>query len=140
MIFHMLQQIKLTHIYYINLNIIEKFSLKTSKAMKLSIIIRLKSQKAIKLSPLHFYLSMPTRKFEEKRRHSKSSSSCTKVVFSLPKYAKKDQNMTILGYSCRLQSSLYTKNHRFTLKSLIFCQKTIATFFWKKLYLSKFYP
>jgi hypothetical protein len=28
--------------------------------------------------------------------------------------------MTILGYSCGLQSSLYTKNHRFTLKALIF--------------------
>jgi hypothetical protein len=28
--------------------------------------------------------------------------------------------MAILGYSCGLQSSLYTKNHRFTLKALIF--------------------
>jgi hypothetical protein len=37
--------------------------------------------------------------------------------------------MTTLG---GLQSSLFTKNHRFTLKTLIFCQKTIATFVWKK--------
>ncbi len=29
--------------------------------------------------------------------------------------------MRILGYSCGLQSSLYTKNHRFTFNALIFC-------------------
>ncbi len=32
-------------------------------------------------------------------------------------------NMTILGYSCSLQSLLYTKNYRFTFKALIFAQK-----------------
>jgi hypothetical protein len=75
----------------------------------------------MKLSPLH--LSMPTRKFEEKKDSFKSVYLHTKVVFSSPKSAKKDQNMTILGYSCGPQSSLYTKNHRFTLKLLIFCPK-----------------
>ncbi len=37
-------------------------------------------------------------------------------------------NMTILGYSCGLKSSLYTKNHRFTFKALIFCPKTSVEF------------
>jgi hypothetical protein len=35
-------------------------------------------------------------------------------------------NMTILGYSCGLQSSLYTKNHCFTFKVLIFCIKSLS--------------
>jgi hypothetical protein len=82
--------------------------------MKLSKIIRLKSQKAIKLSPLHFHLSMPTRKFEEEKDSIEIVFSHMKVVFSPPKSVKKDLNMTIFGYSCGLQSSLYTKNHRFT--------------------------
>jgi hypothetical protein len=34
--------------------------------------------------------------------------------------------MTILGYSCGLQSSLYTKNHCFTFKALIFCIKSLS--------------
>jgi hypothetical protein len=54
------------------------------------------------------------------------SLSCLLGVKAM-KSEKKGQNMTILGYSCSLQSSLYTKNHRFTFKSLIFCPKTIAT-------------
>jgi hypothetical protein len=70
---------------------------------------------------------MPTRKFEEKKDSFEIVFSHTKVVFSTPKSAKKGQNMTILGFSCSLQSSFYAKNHRFTLKSLIFCPKTIAT-------------
>jgi hypothetical protein len=35
-------------------------------------------------------------------------------------------NMTILAYSCGLQSSLYTKNHRFTFKALIFCIESLS--------------
>jgi hypothetical protein len=34
---------------------------------------------------------------------------------------RESANMTILGYSCGLQSSLFTENHRFTVKALIFC-------------------
>jgi hypothetical protein len=70
---------------------------------------------------------MPTKKSEEEKDSIEIVFSHKKVIFSPPKTAKKDQNMTILGYSWGLQSSLYTKNHRFTLKALIFCQKTIAT-------------
>jgi hypothetical protein len=58
----------------------------------------------------------------------------------LSEIREKGQNMTILGYSCSLQSSLYTKSHRFTLKSLIFCPKTIATLVFETLNLSKLYP
>jgi hypothetical protein len=76
---------------------------------------------------------MPTRKFEEKKDSFEIVFLHTKVVFSSPKSAKKGQNMTILGFSCGLQSSLYTKNHRFTLKALIFCPKTIATFVFEPL-------
>jgi hypothetical protein len=36
--------------------------------------------------------------------------------------------MTILGYSCGLQSSLYKKNHRFTFKALFFWPKTSVEF------------
>ncbi len=35
-------------------------------------------------------------------------------------------NMTILGYSCGLQSSLYTKNHLYTFKALIFCIESLS--------------
>jgi hypothetical protein len=59
----------------------------------------------------------------EKKDSIKIVFSHTKVIFSPPKSAKKDQNMTILDYSCGLQSSLYTKNHCFTLRALIFCPK-----------------
>jgi hypothetical protein len=41
------------------------------------------------------------------------------------KIREKDQNMTIFGYSCGLQSSLYTKKHCFTLKVLIFGPKKL---------------
>ncbi len=54
----------------------------------------------MKLSPLHFHLSMPTWKFKEKKESCNIVFSHTKVVFSSPKSAKKDQNMTVLGYSC----------------------------------------
>ncbi len=64
---------------------------------------------------------MPTRKFKEEKDSIKIVVPHTKVVFSPPKTVKKDQNMTILGFSCGLQSSLYTKNHRFTFKALIEC-------------------
>jgi hypothetical protein len=93
----------------------------------------------MKLSPLRFHLPMPTRKFEEKKDSFEIVFSHMKVVFSSPKSAKKDQNMTILGYSCGLQASLYTKNHRFTLKLLIFCPKTIATLVFEMLNLTKLY-
>ncbi len=93
----------------------------------------------MKLSPLHLHLSMPTRKFKEKKDSFEIVFLHTKVIFSSPKSEKKDQNMTILGYSCGLQSSLCTKNHRFTLKSLIFCPKMIATFVFETLNLSKLY-
>jgi hypothetical protein len=83
----------------------------------------------MKLSPLHFHLSMPTQKFEEKKNSFEIVFSHTNVVFSSPKSAKKDQNMTILGYSCGLQSSLYAKNHRFTLKALNFCPKRSSRLF-----------
>jgi hypothetical protein len=108
--------------------------------MKLSKYYLLNRQKAIKLSPLHCRLSLPTRKFEEKKDSFEIVCLHTKVIFSPPKSMKKDQNMTILGYSCSLQSSLYTKSHRFTLKSLIFCPKTIATLVFETLNLSKLYP
>ncbi len=85
----------------------------------------------MKLSPLHFHLSMLTRKFEKKKDSFEIVFSHTKVIFSSPKSAKKDQNMTILGYFCGLQSLLYTKNHRFTLKALIFCPKTMAFCFYR---------
>jgi hypothetical protein len=52
----------------------------------------------MKLSPLHFQL----------------------LILVIEKQLANLENMTILGYSCGLQSSLYTKNHRFTLKALIF--------------------
>jgi hypothetical protein len=81
---------------------------------------------------------MATQKFEEKKV-SFEIVFCTRRSFSSLKSAKKDQNMTILGYSCCLQSSLYAKNHRFTLKALIFCPKTIAMFVFELLNLSKFY-
>jgi hypothetical protein len=81
---------------------------------------------------------MATQKFEEKKDSFKIVFSHTKVVFSSLKSAKKDQNMTILGYSCCLQSSLYAKNHCFTFKALIFCPKTIAMFVFELLNLSKF--
>jgi hypothetical protein len=82
----------------------------------------------MKLSPLHLHLSIPTRKFEEKKDRFKIVFSHTKVVVSYPKSMEKDQNMTILGYSCGLQSSLYTKSHRFTLKSMFFAQKRSLLF------------
>jgi hypothetical protein len=82
---------------------------------------------------------MPTRKFEEKKDSLKIVFSHTKVIFSSPKSAKKDQNMTILSFSCGLQSSLYAKNHHFTLKALIFCPKMTAMFVFEPLNLSKFY-
>jgi hypothetical protein len=34
--------------------------------------------------------------------------------------------MTILGYSCCLQSLLYTKIHCFTFKALIFCIESLS--------------
>jgi hypothetical protein len=72
---------------------------------------------------------MPTRKFEEKKDSFEIVFLHTKVVFSSPKSAKKGQNMTILGFSCGLQSSLYMKNHCFTLKALIFAQKQLLRSF-----------
>jgi hypothetical protein len=77
---------------------------------------------------------MRTRKFKEKKDSFKIIFSHMKAVFSSPKSAKKGQNMTI----CGLQSSLYTKNQRFTLKLLIFCPKTIAMFVIETLNLLKF--
>jgi hypothetical protein len=97
--------------------------------MKLSKNYSLKSQKAMKLSPLYFHLSMRTRKFEEKKDSFEIVFLQTKVVLSSPKSAKKGQNMTILGFSCGLQSSLYRKNHRFTLKALFFAQKRLLRSF-----------
>jgi hypothetical protein len=58
----------------------------------------------MKLSPLHFKLS----------------------IFVIKKQLADSANMTILGYSCGLQSSLFTKNHHFTLKALIFCIKSLS--------------
>jgi hypothetical protein len=78
-------------------------------------------------------------KFEEKKESFKIVFSHTKVIFSSLKSAKKYQNMTILGYFCGLQSSIYTKYHCFTLKSLIFCPKTIAKLVFETLNLSKLY-
>ncbi len=77
--------------------------------MKLSKYYSLKKFKAVKLSPLHFHLSMPTRKFEKKKDSFKIVFSHTKVIFSSPKSAKKDQNMTILSFSAAF-------NHRFMQK------------------------
>ena len=45
------------------------------------------------------------------------------VVFSAYSF----QNMSILGFSCCLQSSINTKNHRLTSKAQIFQQKKINT-------------
>ncbi len=45
----------------------------------------------------------------------------------LPDWAiRESPNMTILGYSCGLQSSLYTKNHHYTCKVLIFYIKSLS--------------
>jgi hypothetical protein len=88
----------------------EKLSLKTSKATKLSKYYSLKQAKSNKI----ISFTLPTRKFEEKKASFEIVFSHTKVVFSSPKSAKKGQNMTILSYFSSLQSSLYTKNHRFT--------------------------
>ncbi len=82
---------------------------------------------------------MATQKFEEKKDSFEIVFSHTKVVFSSLKSAKKDQNMTILGYSCCLQSSLYAKNHRFTLQSVDFLPKNDRMFVFELLNLSKFY-
>jgi hypothetical protein len=40
--------------------------------------------------------------------------------------------MLILGYSCGLQSSLYTKNHHFTLQALIYCPLNLSKVIAKK--------
>ncbi len=48
-------------------DIIEKSTSKKSVPIKKRKVILFKSKKAMQLSPLHFQLSMPTRKFEEKK-------------------------------------------------------------------------
>jgi hypothetical protein len=60
---------------------------------------------------------MATQKFEEKKDSFENVFSHRKVVFSSLKSAQKDQNMTILGYSCCLQSSLYFKSVDFLPKN-----------------------
>jgi hypothetical protein len=91
----------------------------------------------MKLSPLHFHLSTPTRKFKDRKDSFEIVFLHTKVIFSSPKSVKKDQNMTILGYSCGLQSSLYAKKSSLYIQSVVFCPKTIATFVFEPLNLSK---
>ena len=49
----------------------------------------------MKLSPLHFHLSMPTWKFEEEKDSIEIVFSHTKVAFSPPKTVKKDQKKNL---------------------------------------------
>jgi hypothetical protein len=77
----------------------------------------------MKLFPLHFHLSMPTRKFVEKKRQLRNRLFAHEGRLFLSESTKKGQNMTVLGYSCSLQSSLYTKNHCFTFKIVDFLPK-----------------
>jgi hypothetical protein len=133
----------------------EKLSLKTSKAMKLSKSNSFKKSKSYEIISFTFpFINIrnqkttprlgdsPTQRvgesLREKRQHRNRLFAHEGCLFP-SEICEKDQNMTILGYSYGLQSSLYTKNYRFTLKALIFCPKTIATFVLKPLYLSKVY-
>jgi hypothetical protein len=115
--------------------------------MKLSKSYSLKSQKAMKLSPFHFQLSIfiiekrlpdsarrrlpylasrqigdsPTRRVDDSPTQRVDNSPTWRVDDSLTRRVGELAKITILSYSCGLQSSLNTKNHRFTLKALISC-------------------
>jgi hypothetical protein len=56
----------------------------------------------MKLSSLHFHLSMPTLKFEEEKDSIKIVFSHTKVVFSPPKSAKKQHQNRLFAHEGRL--------------------------------------
>ncbi len=127
----------------------EKLSLKTSKAMKLSKSNLFKKSKSYEIISFTFpFINIrnqkttprlgdsPTRRvgesLREKRQHRNRLFAHEGRLFP-SEICEKDQNMTILGYFYGLQSSLYF------LEVLIFCPKTIATFVLKPLYLSKVY-
>jgi hypothetical protein len=90
-----------------------------SKSMKLAKSYLLKSQNAMKLSPLHFQLSI----FVKEKR---LTDSATHLLAESTGRVRELANMTILGYSCGVQLSHYTKNHCFTFKALIFCIESLS--------------
>jgi hypothetical protein len=81
----------------------------------------------MKLSPLHFQLSI----IVIKKRLPDSASR--RLPDSASQRVAELANKTILGYSCGLQSSLYTKNQRFTFKALIFGPKKSVEFYRKSI-------
>ncbi len=76
----------------------------------------------MKLSPLHFQLSIfiIEKRLSGSASHRVGDSLTRRVVDSLTRRVGESVNMTVLDYSCGLQSLPYTKNHHFTFKALIF--------------------
>jgi hypothetical protein len=107
--------------------------------MKLSKYYSLKQAKGNEIISFTFPFIDAHSKIRREKRQLRNRLFAHERRLFLSKSAKKGQNMTILGFSCSLQSTFYTKNHCFTLKSLIFCPKTIATLVFETLNLSKLY-
>jgi hypothetical protein len=90
----------------------------TSKSMKLSKYYLLKKSKSDEIISFTFPII---------DIHNQKKDTPTRGVDDSPtQRGGESANTTILGYSCGLQSSLYTKNHCFTFKALIFCIESLS--------------
>ncbi len=91
--------------------------------MKLSKYYSLKQAKSNKIISFTFPFIDAHSKNSKRKRQLRNHLFAHEGRLFLSEIHEKGQNMSILGNSCSLQSSLYTINHRFTLKSWIFLPK-----------------
>jgi len=121
---------------YISINIIEKLSIKTSKAMKLSKIYLLKKSKSDEI----IYFTFPFIDAHSKIRRGKRQhwNHLFADEGGMWKKTRIWQFWAIPAASLPI-ISLFTTNHPFTLKALNFCPKSITFFVLKPLYLLKIY-
>jgi hypothetical protein len=101
----------------------QKLSLKTSKAMKFLKSYTLKKPRSDAIISFTFPVIDAHSKIRKEKTTFESVTLNAKVVFSPLKPTNKGHNVTILGYSCGLQSSLFTKKSSLYFKSVNFLSK-----------------